>query len=93
MTENENDSKNVALSVPTGALAAVVLLGLAAAAYTLLNRGEEEEGASGSGSGQKSSRGGGMRKKLGLMALITLIENDATRKVLVAALRAIAKRT
>ena len=87
-TENGNGS-NISLSVPVGAIATAAVLGLAAAAYTLLNRDSEAPEGS---SGQKS-KSGSMKRRLGLMTLATLIENDATRKVLVSVIRAVARRS
>jgi hypothetical protein len=42
---------------------------------------------------QRARSGRSFGRRIGLMTLITLIENDATRKVLVAILRAMARRS
>lgn len=86
MTQEENGSKNVSLALPIGAVGAALALGLAAAAYNHFSAGDEDDS-----SGSKSKTGS-MRKKLGLMTLITLLENDATRKVVLSVLKAMARR-
>jgi hypothetical protein len=88
MAEEETSGKNVALTLPIGALGAALALGLAAAAYTYLSGSSEDSGESGNSKGKSGS----MRKKLGLMTIITLLENDATRKVVLAVLKAMARR-
>jgi hypothetical protein len=89
MSEENVTDRNISVSVPMGALATALVLALAAAAYTLIGReGESEEATTG-----QKTKSGGIRRKLGLMTLITLIENDTTRKLLVSVLRAIAKRS
>jgi hypothetical protein len=93
MAEEETTGRNVALTLPLGALGAALALGLAAAAYTYLSGGNEEAADSGnSKSGSAKSKSGSMRRKLGLMTVITLLENDATRKVVLAVLKAMARR-
>jgi len=67
-------------------LAATLAVGAAAAAYFLSN-GDSEEGAS--GKGKSRSRLGGKRLDL----IIKVIENDASRKVLLAALKLMARRS
>ncbi|GAC1442990.1 MAG: hypothetical protein NVSMB52_00810 [Chloroflexota bacterium] len=89
MTDNVNDSQNFSVSVPVGALGTLVVLGLAATAYIVYGRTDGEDPVA---SAAKSKLGGGMRKKLGIMTLVTLIENDTTRKLLVSVLRAMARR-
>jgi len=89
MAEESTENRNISVSVPMGAIATAILLGLAAAAYTLVSRNGEDEEPSG---GQKS-KSGNMRRKLGLMTLATLIENDASRKLLVSLIRAMARRS
>ena len=89
MADENTDGKNISVSVPMGAIAAAAVLVLAAAVYTLIGRNGEE--AEGNGGGKAKS--GNMRRRIGLMTLITLIENDASRRVLVALLRAIARRS
>lgn len=88
MAEDQNDSKNISVSVPMGAIATAVVLGLAAAAYVMMGRESEADTES-----SPRSKAGSMRKRLGLMTLITLLENDASRKVVIAVLRAMARRS
>jgi hypothetical protein len=95
MADENDENKNVSVSVPMGAIATALVLGMAAAAYALIGR---DNAGSETGSGVKAVSGlkaksGSMRKKLGLMTLITVIENDASRKVLLAFLRAMARRS
>jgi hypothetical protein len=89
MTEENVTDRNLSVSVPVGAIATALVLGLAAVAYTLIGR----EGESDETNTSQKTKSGGIRRKLGLMTLITLIENDTTRKLLVSVLRAIAKRS
>jgi hypothetical protein len=89
MADDNSSEKNISVSVPVGAIATAIVLGLAAAAYALLGRNGEESDASTS----QKTKSGNMRRKLGLMTLIAVIENDASRKVLLALLRAIARRS
>lgn len=88
MAENQNDGKNISVSVPMGAIATAIVLGVAAAAYVLMGREGEGDAES-----SPRSKGGSMRRRLGLMTLITLLENDASRKVVIAVLRAMARRS
>ena len=81
-------SKNVSVNVPMGAIGLALALGVAAAAYALIGRDNTEESSSG-----VSMPGKGVRRKLGLMTLVAIIENDATRKVLVTLLRSMARRS
>lgn len=86
--ELQNDGKsNISVSVPIGGIATLLVLGLATAGYLIATRGGDDEGSS-----EKPKSGRNMRRRLGLMTAITLIENDATRKVVVAMLRAMARR-
>jgi hypothetical protein len=89
MADENDENKNISVSVPMGAIATALVLGMAAAAYALIGR---DNAVSETGSGLKA-KSGSMRKKLGLMTLITVIENDASRKVLLAFLRAMARRS
>lgn len=89
MSEENTNGRNLSVSVPMGALAAAATLVIAAAAYTLIGRNSEDVEEDGEG----KSKSGGMSRRLGLMTLVTLIENDASRKILVAMLRAIARRS
>jgi hypothetical protein len=84
----QNDGKpNISVSVPIGALATLVVLGLATAGYLIATRGSEEDAVS-----DKPKSGRNVRRRLGLMTAITLIENDTTRKAVLALLRAMARR-
>lgn len=87
MTESDNGNKGVAVSVPVGALGAAAALALAGAGYAYFMRSSAEPDENG-----QKPRSGGLRRRLSLMTAIALIENDATRKLVVAALRAMAKR-
>jgi hypothetical protein len=91
VSDDSSESQDISVSVPTGVIAAGIFIGMAAlAAYIMASR--SDEGASGV-IAAKAKSGKGFGKKIGLMSLITLIENDATRKVVVAVLRAIARRS
>ncbi len=89
MTNDDQSQQKFSFNVPIGVLAAAAVIGLAGAAYTLLSKSSDEEDDSTS---SKTKSGGNLRKKLGLMTVITLIENDVTRKGVVALLKAMAKR-
>jgi hypothetical protein len=91
MSEEDSDSKGVSLTLPIGALGAALVLGLAAAAYTYFsNEGSAEEPQA--KGGQSKGKSGSVRRRLGLLTVITLLENDQTRKVVIAVLRAMARR-
>jgi hypothetical protein len=87
MTDDEQQGSNLSVSVPIGALASIAVLGAAAAAYVLLNRGDTSlPSATGiAGKGKK------VRRKVGLTTVITVLENDASRKVVLSILRAMAR--
>lgn len=88
MTSGDSNEQNFSVSVPVGAaVAAILLAGATAAAYLIIGRPADI----GSEGGQ-SMPGGGFFKKIGLLGLVAMIENDATRKVVVAVLKAMAKR-
>jgi hypothetical protein len=88
MTDDDQQGSNLSVSVPIGALASVAVLAAAAAAYVLLNRSDTSlPSASGiAGKGKK------VRRKVGLTTVITVLENDASRKVVLSILRAMARR-
>jgi len=89
--DGNNEEQNLAVSVPMGVVVAGVLLGLlAAAAYVMMQR--SDSGVSGA-VGQAAKSGKSMRRKLGLTTLITLLENDASRRVILTVLKAIARRS
>lgn len=88
MSSDNSSDANFSVSMPVGAaVAAVLLAGAAGAAYLLLGRGGETEGTAQSSKGGKS-----MFRRMGILGLVTLIENDATRKLVVAVLKAMARR-
>src|SRR5438067_2227778 len=91
--ENNGSGENgVSVSVPVGVIAAGVLLGLAAAvAYVLSNNGSLEVADRAPEPKVKSAKG--PLRKFGIMTLVRLIENDATRKLVIAALKAMARRS
>jgi hypothetical protein len=89
MTSGDSNEQKFSVSVPVGAaVAAILLAGATAAAYLIIGRpGTEEESEGGS-----SRSGGNFFRKMGLLGLVAMIENDATRKVVVAVLKAMARR-
>lgn len=90
MASDENDERSVSVSVPIGAaVAGVLLLGSAAAIYFLLGGGSKSS-TSGESSVANSSRS--FLRKMGILGLATMIENDFSRKFLVSILKAIARR-
>ncbi len=87
---DDNDERKLSVSVPIGAIASAAVLASAIASYIYMNR---------SGTSQTlpateavKAKGKGLRRKVGLTTVITLLENDASRKVVLAALRAMARR-
>lgn len=90
MAEDANQGTNLSVSVPFGALAAAAVIGLGAAAYLMYGREDTESAPE--GSKPSKSGGGNMRRKVGLMTLIAIIENDTGRKLLLTVLKAMARR-
>lgn len=91
MADDDTARQNFSVSVPLGVLAAGVIVGLAAAAaYVISIQGNGETTTMPRGAAKK---GKGMGRRFALLSLVTLIENDTTRKAVVAVLRAIAKRS
>ncbi len=88
MADDDQQGSNVSVSVPIGALASVAVLAAAGAAYVLLHRSDPAvpSNAGIAGKGKK------VRRKLGLTTVITVLENDASRKVVLSVLRAMARR-
>jgi hypothetical protein len=81
---------NISVRVPVGGLATLALLGIAAGGYLIATRHSEPEPQSVTEKALASGRS--VRKRLGLMTVITLLENDASRKVVLSILRAMARR-
>jgi hypothetical protein len=96
MSEDANGGKNLSLTVPIGALGAITAIALAAAAYNYLSRNGGENGQTAKVQNSKvqnaKAKGGSMRRKLGLMTLVTLLENDASRRIVISLLKAMARR-
>lgn len=90
MTNDEEQGSNISLNVPISVLGLALVAGLAALAF-LMNSGPDSSSESTASAVTRSARGG--LRKVGLLGLASAIENDATRKVVVAALRAMAKRS
>lgn len=90
MATNGEQGTNISFNVPIGLLGVALLAALASAAY-MMTSNQEEATESPAASMTRSAKGG--LKKLGLLGLASMIENDATRKVVVAILRAMAKRS
>lgn len=90
MTSGDSNEQNFSVSVPVGAaVAAILLAGATAAAYLIIGRPGTDVESDGGSSGRK---GGNFFRRMGILGLVTLIENDATRKLVVAVLKAMAKR-
>lgn len=90
MGVNPNEDRKLSVSVPTGVVAGVAVLTALAIAYAFIDRGDGDDSPVTSA---KSKMGKGMRRKVGLTTLIAMLENDLTRKVVIAALKAMAKRS
>ena len=91
MDGDKNDDTGISVSLPVGVIATGLLIGVAASiAYVLVSR-QDDSGES--APSRSRPKGGGIFRRVGLVTLISLIENDATRKVLVTVLRAIARRS
>jgi hypothetical protein len=89
MASDGSGEKNVSVSVPIGLIVGGALLGLAMAAFLLVSKSDEV----GSDATTAVTRSGkGAVRKVGLMTLVTLIENDITRRVVVAVLKSMARR-
>lgn len=94
-SSNDDKQKKMIVNIPNGPLAAALVLGVASAAYAMVMRNSSsptEEGRSSTGGGMARS-GKGMLRKAALSGLIAAIENDASRKVVIAVLKAMAKRS
>lgn len=88
MAEDDQQGSNISVSVPIGAIASAAVLSAAAAAYFFMNRSDDGV-PSASGIAEK---GKSVKRKVGLTTVITLLENDASRKVVLSILRAMARR-
>jgi hypothetical protein len=80
-----NNEQRIALSLPISVVAAGILLGLAVTTYILVARSEGE------GDETEAEPAKGVGRRVGFTALATLIENDSTRKIIVAGLKALAR--
>lgn len=90
MTSDENSEPNISLTVPVGAAVGALVLAVAATvAYVLMGRGNESSESTAS---NVTSSGRNMLRRMGILGLVAVLENDATRKVILAALKAIARR-
>ena len=89
MTDENLDKAGISVSVPVGIVAALAV-GLIAltAAYLIAGR---EDGTTEANKG-KAKSGKSLSRRMGLTALITMIENDTSRKLVLAVLRAMARR-
>ena len=89
MSSEDSSDQSISVSVPAGAAVAALVLAIAAAvAYVLIGRTDE----TGDTAGGPAKTGKSMIRRLGIMGLVTMIENDATRKLVVAVLKAMARR-
>lgn len=88
MADEDQEGSNISVSVPIGALVSAAVLGAGAAAYLFVNRSNTGTPPS----SNLNERGKGLRRKVGLTTVITLLENDASRKVVLSILRAMARR-
>lgn len=95
MGSKNDENQNVNVNVPIGVIATGLVLGLAAAAYALMMRNSETMGRTTvAGTASGVARGGkGMLRKAALNGLIAAIETDASRKLVVTVLKAMAKRS
>jgi hypothetical protein len=89
--DSANQGKpNISVRLPIGGLATLALLGIAAAGYLIATRDSEPEPQSVAEKALASGRNA--RRRIGLKTVIALLENDASRKVVLAVLRAMARR-
>lgn len=94
MASTNGENQNVNANVPIGVIAAGLVLGLAAAAFAMMRQNSQTvSGTTIAGTASGVARGGkGMLRKAALNALIAAIETDASRKLVVTVLKAMAKR-
>jgi hypothetical protein len=96
MRSDNHDDASFSVSLPIGAAVSAALLAVAAGAAVLLlglgRNGDESETSGSASKSGKSSSGKNFFRRVGILGLVTLIENDATRKVVVAVLKAMARR-
>lgn len=88
MTDDDNAQTWSVPVAPIGAIVVALALAAAAAAYLRTESG----GAIAESAAQRVRPSRNVRRKVLLTTLVTLIENDTTRKVVVAALKAMARR-
>lgn len=94
MASKNGENQNVNVNIPIGVIATGLILGMAAAAFAMMRQnGETAGGNTLAGTASGVARGGkGMLRKAALNALIAAIETDASRKLVVTVLKAMAKR-
>jgi len=78
---SDNQEQKISLSVPIGLIATAVAVGLVAAAYALKPQTRKSTSWR---AGAAKKRGKGIGRRLGLSALIALLENDASRMFITA---------
>lgn len=89
MTENANGNKDMIVNVPIPALAGVLLLAAAGAAYTYWQR----DNMPSPGDAIKSvAPKPGFGRRIALRTAISMIENDTSRKLLLVVLKTLVKR-
>jgi len=86
---DDERQQKISVNVPVAAIAVAIVLIIAAAVYSLSDRSDDL----GTKAGERAKQGRGMGKKLGLMTFVSLLENDATRKVVIAMIKVLAKRS
>ena len=94
MASENSENENISVNVPIGAIAAGLVLGLAGVAYAVMMRNSEamtRDSMTGTAS-EMARTSKGMLRKAALSGLIAAIENDASRKLVVAVLKAMARR-
>lgn len=94
MASKNGENQNVNVNIPIGVIATGLILGLAAAAFAMMRQNSQTTGGTTfAGTASGVARGGkGMLRKAALNALIAAIETDASRKLVITVLKAMAKR-
>jgi len=85
VTENRQQNEAVSVSIPVGLVASALILLAAGAVYMLVAKPDIAAG--------ESPNPKGMLRRAGLLALAGAIENDFSRKAVVAIIRAVARRS